>query len=330
MTTLNGGGSQRVTRNSLKVQRTAGEDLVSIQRQAQSMAADIEDIIDDDLTLMLSQSQRDSGADQPSLVDLAASASHVKDNVDRIEAIIQMNQQTMLSQNRNVLKLISDISTHVGNISDRLLTLENKVETIDNKVMSNKSAIEVIAKDISTLKKANNHKDAVVQLDRRVALVENKLSVQDNNARIHVNNNTQEIDIETKCGKIAVAENAIVIHNLSYQQKDAEDVNKLLSKGLNLSMKAKTVHRAQSRNNNAGVLTVEMHSLDDKAAALKKRAMLTNSNQFHNVVIESFKTPTHVQIENKFNSLMDAMQMRWFNHDRSQYKRINGFRPYRY
>ena len=133
MTTLNGGGSQRVTRNSLKVQRTAGEDLVSIQRQAQSMAADIEDITDDDLTLMLSQSQRDSGADQPSLVDLAASASQVKVNVDHIQATIQMNQQTMLSQNRNVLKLISDISTHVRNISDRLLTLENKVETIDNK-----------------------------------------------------------------------------------------------------------------------------------------------------------------------------------------------------
>ena len=187
MTTLNCGGSQRVTRKSLKVQRTAGEDLVSIQRQAQSMAADIEDIIDDDLTLMLSQSQRDSGADQPSLVDLAASASQVKDNVDRIEAIIQMNQQTMLSQNRNVLKLISDISTHVGNISDRLLTLDNKVESIDNKVRSNKSTIEAIAKDISTLRKANNQKDTVVQLDRRVALVENKLSVQDNN----VNNNSE-------------------------------------------------------------------------------------------------------------------------------------------
>ena len=140
--------------------------------------------------------------------------------------------------------------------------------------MSSKSAIEVIAKDISTLKKANNHKDAVVQLDRRVALVENILSVQDNNARIHVKNNTQGTDIETKCGKIAVAENAIVIHNLSYQQKDAEDVNKLLSKGFNLGMKAKTVYRAQSRNHNAGVLTVEMHSLDDKAAAPKKRTML--------------------------------------------------------
>ena len=168
------------------------------------MVADIEDIIDDDLTLMLSQLQRDSGADQPSLVDLAASALQVKDNVDRIEAIINMNQQTMLSQNRNVLKLISDISTHVGNISDRLLTLENKVESIDNKVASNKSAIEVIAKDISTLKKADNHKYAVVQLDRRVTLVENKLSVQGNNDCLHVNNNTQQIDIETKCGKIVL------------------------------------------------------------------------------------------------------------------------------
>ena len=108
MTTLNGGGSLRLTRNSMKAQKTANDDLVSIQRQTQSMAAEIEDIIDDDLTLMLSQSQRDSGADQPSLVDLAASASQVKDNVDRIEAIINMNQQTMLSQNRNLLKLISD------------------------------------------------------------------------------------------------------------------------------------------------------------------------------------------------------------------------------
>ena len=52
----------------------------------------------------------------------------------------------MLSQNRYVLKLIGDISTHVDNISDRLLTLENKVESIDNKVASNKSAIEAIAK----------------------------------------------------------------------------------------------------------------------------------------------------------------------------------------
>ena len=52
----------------------------------------------------------------------------------------------MLSENRNVLKLIGDISTHLDNISDRLLTLENKVESIDNKVASNKSAIEAIVK----------------------------------------------------------------------------------------------------------------------------------------------------------------------------------------
>ena len=112
--------SQRVTRNSTKMHKTTDEELVSIQRQAESMKEEIDDVIDDDLTLMLSQSQRDSGADQPSLDDLAASASQVKCNVDRIEAIIQMNKKTMLSQNRNVLKLISGISTHVANISDRL------------------------------------------------------------------------------------------------------------------------------------------------------------------------------------------------------------------
>ena len=75
-------------------------------------------------------------------------------------------------------------------------------------------------------------------------------------------------------------------------------------------MKAKTVHRASFRYHNAGMLTVEMHSLDDKVAAIKKRAMLTKINQFDNVAFESFKTPTHVQIENKFDSLMEEMQMR--------------------
>ena len=110
--------------------KTTDDELVAIQRQAESMKEEIDDVIDDNLTLMLSQSQRDSGADQPSLDDLAASASQVKCNVDQIEAIIQMNQKTMLSQNRNVLKLISGISTHVANISDRLLTLENKVESM--------------------------------------------------------------------------------------------------------------------------------------------------------------------------------------------------------
>ena len=115
-----------------------------------------------------------------------------------------------------------------------------------------------------------------------------------------------------------------MIHNLASRQKDVEDVNKMMSRGLNVGIKAKTIHRAPSRYHNAGVLTVEMHSLDDKAAVLK----LTNNNQLNNVVIESFKTPTHVQIENKFNSLINAMHMKVFNRDRSAYNRINGFRPY--
>ena len=140
--------------------------------------------------------------------------------------------------------------------------------------------------------------------------MEIKLSEQGNSPCLHVNNNTQQTDIQIKCGRIVVAENAIVILNLAYQQKDAKYVNKLLSRGLNLSMKAKTVHRAPFKYHNAGMLTVEMHSLDDKVAAIKKRAMLTKINQFDNVAFESFKTPTHVQIENKFDSLMEEMQMR--------------------
>ena len=108
------GESPRVTRNSTKIHKTTDEELVSIQRQAESMKEKIDDVIDDDLTLMLSQSQRNSGAGQQSLDDLEASASQVKCNVDRMEAIIQINKKTMLSQNRNVLKLISDISTHVA------------------------------------------------------------------------------------------------------------------------------------------------------------------------------------------------------------------------
>ena len=325
------GESQRVTRNSTKMHKTTDEELVSIQRQAESMKEEIDDVIDDDLTLMLSQSQRDSGADQPSLVDLAASASQVKCNVDRIEEIIQMNQKTMLSQNQNVLKLISGISTHVANISDRLLTLENKVESMNIKVESNTSAIKAIERNMAALNAMDKNKDWVIQLDQRIKLVENKLSEQSAIAQVNNNihnTNDRKPTNETTCGKIVVAENAIVIHNLAYRQRDVEDVNKMMSRGLNLGIKAKTIHRAPSRYHNAGVLTVEMHSLDDKAAVLKRRALLSNNNQLNNVVIKSFKTPTHVQIENKFDSLINAMHMKVFNRDRSAYNRINGFRPY--
>ena len=57
------------------------------------MAAEIEDIIENGLTLMLSQPQCGSGADQPSMVDLAAPASQEKYNVDRFEAIINRNHK---------------------------------------------------------------------------------------------------------------------------------------------------------------------------------------------------------------------------------------------
>ena len=179
------GESQRVTRNSTKMHKTTDEELVSIQRQAESMKEEIDDVIDDDLTLMLSQSQRDSVADQPSLVDLAASASQVKCNVDRIEEIIQMNQKTMLSQNQNVLKLISGISTHVANISDRLLTLENKVESMNIKVESNTSAIKAIERNMAALNAMDKNKDSVIQLDQRIKLVENKLSEQSAIAQVN-------------------------------------------------------------------------------------------------------------------------------------------------
>ena len=62
----------------------------------------------------------------------------------------------------------------------------------------------------------------MVQLDRCVTLVEINLSEQGNNPCLHVNNNTQQTGIQTKCGRIVVAENAIVILNLAYQQKYAK------------------------------------------------------------------------------------------------------------
>ena len=214
---------------------------------------------------------------------------------------------------------------------DRLLTLENKVESMNIKVESNTSAIKAIERNMAALNAMDKNKDSVIQLDQRIKLVENKLSEQSAIAQVNNNihnTNDRKPTNETTCGKIVVAENAIVIHNLAYRQRDVEDVNKMMSRGLNLGIKAKTIHRAPSRYNNAGVLTVEMHSLDDKAAVLKRRAILTNNNQLNNVVIKSFKTPTHVQIENKFDSLINAMHMKVFNRDRSAYNRINGFRPY--
>ena len=204
------------------------------------------------------------------------------------------------------------------------------------KVESNTSAIKTIERTMATLNASDKNKDSVIQLDQRIKLVENKLSGHSAIAQVNnnIHNTNEKPTNEITCGKIVVAENAIVIHNLAYRQKDVEDVNKMMSRGLNLGIKAKTIHRAPSRYHNAEVLTVEMHSLDDKAAVLKRRAILTNNNQLNNVIIEIFKTPTHVQIENKIDSTINAMHMKVFNRDRSAYNRDtcnnrnNGFRPY--
>ena len=114
------------------------------------------------------------------------------------------------------------------------------------KVESNTSAIKAIERNMAAINATDKNKDSVIQLDQRIKLVENKLSEQSAIAQVNnnIHNTNEKPTNETTCGKIVVAESAIVIHNLAYRQKDVEDVNKMMSRGLNLGIKAKTIHRA--------------------------------------------------------------------------------------
>ena len=106
--------------------------------------------------------------------------------------------------------------------------------------------------------------------------------------------------------------NIILIHNLPYVMQDRIDVNQLLHDGLGLHLDVKTVTRAPSVNNRAGVLTIDLNSRDDVIKVMQSKMRLCNHHKYYGVYIEEKDHHRDSRIEEKFIMLMDNMQYRGY------------------
>ena len=79
--------------------------------------------------------------------------------------------------------------------------------------------------------------------------------------------------------------------------KDAEDCHRMLNNGLDLDINIKSTQRAPSVNNNAGVLTIELQSYNDKGMIMNMKSQLKLSKRYYNVYIDESSTHVHQIIE---------------------------------
>ena len=242
---------------------------------------------DDDMRLFLSQSQPRvrRSLNESTMSDVTESAASVKLDVQRIEAIIKLNQKSMLAQNKVVMELVANISVTVSEISDRLVVVENKLRTLNTIAINNNEQISELKKDSAN--KMKKQQDRILQIENRLNNIENKRSTPSTSGNNGNEIALQENNIDSK------NENSVIILNFPYGQKDREDVDELINRGLGLNIRAKSVHRAPSKDYNAGVLTIELSSQDDKAALIRNKYKLRRNECYSNVYIDVL---THTEI----------------------------------
>ena len=101
---------------------------------------------------------------------------------------------------------------------------------------------------------------------------------------------------------------SVIIRNLPYGMKDAEDCHQMLHDVLGLDLNIKSTQRAPSVNNNAGVLTIELHNNNDKEMIMNKKSLLRLSEKYYNVYIDESSTHVHQIIERKLKILAKNLQ----------------------
>ena len=328
MATWNGGGSQRVTRNSMKIQRTTDDDMVTKinDDNDRMLKLDAKDA-DDDFELCLSQTQNtqldtsDRSADglhlwlsqqppsQQSSDDIAESDVHM--NVREILNMIRHNHKYMVKQNDMLFNLVRDVSVNVSDISDKICTLEKKFCVISKTVKDNKDTIVEVQNNLKKLEnsvvilKKNMVKSVTSdELEVRLKAIEDKLKKQHADIQTTAVNDVMMADPSGD----AIHDRQVYVKNLSFGMKDDDDVEKLIKEGMGLNISVMSLQRAPSINNMAGIVTVEMHSKDDKVKMLRSKSKLRQSMDYFNVYIEDTNSPVQMRIEQKLQMLMRNVQ----------------------
>ena len=88
----------------------------------------------------------------------------------------------------------------------------------------------------------------------------------------------------------------LLIKNFSYRMKDNDDVEKLIHEGMGFDISVQSTQRAPSVFNRAVVLTLELHSKDDKIKIIENKSKLRQSIDYYNVYLENTNLEVHMRI----------------------------------
>ncbi len=268
---------------------------------------------EDDMNLWLSQSQ--PSRSQPTLPDdvsqvddMTASAANVQTSITHIEHIIKQNHSYLMRQNDMLLQLISDISVNVADIIDRVGVLERKNCVMNKTIVNNKNAISEIHDDIEKVNKAvKDIKKKHVQplksnkFEERLKLIEDILADKNNR------NTTVNVAATMQGDNNELNDRTVYIKNLPYGMKDDEDVHKLLNNALGLNIKAKSIQRAPSVYNRAGVISIEFSDKRDKIRVMQCKRKLRYNECYSDVYIDETMNYINNRMQSKFQMPLHNM-----------------------
>ena len=276
---------------------------------------------EDDLHLVLSQSQKEpeaspeaglgtssergqitpSGSQPETLVALSdvtseellhisSTTATLRSDFTNVEAMLSRNNAAALEHHHELINVMRGISTNMNQLTDRLEYIEKNMIVMNRKVLKNASDITEAKLDINTLNNTvktlqNNQPRISVDVENRLVAIENRLNIIKDNALP----SDGSLNIMTYMDNIQY-ENTVIIKNLPDKKSDEFDTNALIGVGLCEDVLTKRVERLESHNNKSGVLRVELYSLEDKMKILKSKQRLRSTNEYYDVYIEDYKT----------------------------------------
>ena len=274
---------------------------------SQDTGCEPDDLDDQDLQLWLSQSQKSTSLDESAISDIMTPTAHVQKSIKELQKIMRNNHNYMVKQNDILFTLVKEISVNVSEINDKVCDLENKFCALESKtrdlnqsITNNKDAIVVVKSDTEKLQKAmklmeKNSKTASAFLEKRITAIENRL-----NSHSATPNAAHSASNEH-------GDRMVTVSNLPYGMKDEDDVNKLLREGLRLNVAVKSILRAPSVYNRAGVITIELESIEDKMLIMRNKWKLRQLDKYYDVYVNDDCHNNPKIIQEKLHMLVSRM-----------------------
>ena len=266
---------------------------------------------DDDLHLWLSQSQTaptQQSMDDTAMSDITSPDNDVQMNVREILNMIRHNHNYMVKQNDVLFKLVREVSVNVSEINDKIRILEKKFSVIEKAVKHNNNGIVEVQHKVENLEKSVRILKGKQSVSVKADELEIRLKAMENKLNQRITERVNITDVVAHASTATTDDRLLLIKNLPYGMKDNKDVVKLIHERMGLEISVKAIQRAPSVYNRAGVLTVELHSKDDKMKILANKSKLRQSIDYYNVYLENTNSAVDMRIEEQIKMLVNNVQ----------------------